>query len=161
MTYDPLARLGFLIGQVRCELLSALEVELAADERLAAFELTAAQFVVITALATARLEDSSVSITALCKRVTYDAGAMTRMLDRLESKGLIRRHRCTADRRVVYVDLTEQGRAAFPRMREISTGVLRRLLSGFTRVEVRQLEGYLGRMLQNARRSMSHLLCKG
>ena len=152
VTYDPATSLGFLISQVRCELLSALEVELSAEGRLAAFELTAAQFVVIAALATAK-SDASMSITALCKRVTYDAGAMTRMLDRLESKQLIRRHRCTADRRVVYVELTEQSRAAFPHMWEVSIGVLNRFLSGFKRFEARQLENYLGRMLQNARRA--------
>src|SRR5438067_906227 len=40
-----------------------------------------------------------------------DAGAMTRTLDRLEAKGLIRRVRSAEDRRVVNLALTEDGRA--------------------------------------------------
>jgi hypothetical protein len=35
-------------------------------------------------------------------------------------------------------------------MREISMSVLNRFLRGFTRTEARELEGLLGRMLENA-----------
>lgn len=151
--YDPRKGAGFLINQVRCELLSALDAELASDGRIATFGLSAAQFIIIATLATME-SDSSVSCTDLCRRVTYDGGGMTRMLDRLESKGLIRRHRCTGDRRVVYIELTEQGRMAFPCMREISMGVLNRFLNGFAKSEVRQLECYLTRILRNARSTL-------
>jgi DNA-binding MarR family transcriptional regulator len=34
---------------------------------------------------------------------------MTRLLDRLERAGLIGRHRCTTDRRVVWIELTDKG----------------------------------------------------
>jgi DNA-binding MarR family transcriptional regulator len=72
------------------------------------------------------------------------------MIDRLEDKGLIRRSRCPHDRRLVNVDLTDEGMAAFPRMRELSMILLNRFLAGFTRAEARQVEGFLTRMLQNA-----------
>ena len=73
-----------------------------------------------------------------------------RMLDRLESKGLIRRTRSAEDRRLVHLELTDEGRAAYPRMREISMAVSNRFLRGFGKSEARQLEGYLTRMLDNA-----------
>jgi len=75
---------------------------------------------------------------------------MTRMLDRLESKGLIRRNRSPHDRRLMHLELTEEGRAAYPLMREISVSVTNRFLHGFTKSEARQLEGFLHRMLENA-----------
>jgi DNA-binding MarR family transcriptional regulator len=75
---------------------------------------------------------------------------MTRMIDRLETKGLIRRTRRQDDRRVVYLELTEEGHRAFPRMRVVSMGVVNRFLRGFTQAEARQLESYLTRMLDNA-----------
>ena len=90
------------------------------------------------------------SASDLCKGISYDAGAMTRMLDRLESKGLIRRNRSAHDRRLTHLELTEEGRGAYPRMREISLTVANRFLRGFTKSEARQLEGLLGRMLENA-----------
>ena len=86
----------------------------------------------------------------LCKVISYDAGAMTRMLDRLEAKGLIRRTRSSEDRRLMKLELTEEGRAAYPRMREISMAIANRFLRGFTKAEARQLEGFLNRMLDNA-----------
>ena len=85
----------------------------------------------------------------LCKDLPYDAGAMTRMLDRLEAKGLISRRRCPDDRRLVKLELTEAGRAALPKMRACSVQVLNHFLRGFSQAEARQLESFLVRMLQN------------
>jgi len=49
------------------------------------------------------------------------------LLDRLQAKNLISRARCTHDRASDYLELTDEGRAAFPRMREISMSVLKSL----------------------------------
>ncbi len=146
-SYQPRKGVGSLLNRVRTELLSALDRELAADKRLAPLELSAAQLIVIATLAT---DAEPMSASDLCKGISYDAGAMTRMLDRLEDKQLLSRARCTHDRRLTYLELTDEGRAAYPRMREISMSVLNRFLRGFTKQEARQLEGFLGRMLENA-----------
>jgi DNA-binding MarR family transcriptional regulator len=146
-TYQPREGVGYLMSRVRTEMLAALDKELEADESLAALELSGAQFIIIATLA---LADGPKSASDICKGISYDAGAMTRMIDRLETKGLIRRNRASDDRRLVYLELTEEGRRAFPRMREISMSVANRFLRGFSQTEARQLEGYLARMLKNA-----------
>jgi len=146
-TFEPRKGLGHLLGRVRGELLVALDRELAADERLVALEVTAAQVIILGSLASG---DGAKSASDLCKGISYDAGAMTRMIDRLESKGLIRRSRSPEDRRLVYLELTDEGRATYPRMRVIGMTVLNRLLRGFSKSEARQLEGFLHRMLENA-----------
>jgi DNA-binding MarR family transcriptional regulator len=146
-TYQPKKSVGALLSRVRVEMLATLDNELAADKRLAPLELSAAQFIIIANLAGA---EEPRSASDLCKGISYDAGAMTRMLDRLESKGLIRRNRSPHDRRLMHLELTEEGRAAYPRMREISMAVANRFLRGFTKTEARQLEGMLTRMLENA-----------
>lgn len=145
--YEPCRSVAHLLGQVRTEMLAALDRELTGDRHVADIGVTAAQFVVIARLAAA---DRKKSASDLCKEMSYDAGAMTRMIDRLESKGLIRRVRCPQDRRLVYLEMTEQGRAAFPRLREISMAIQNRFLRGFNRADARQLESLLGRMLENA-----------
>jgi DNA-binding MarR family transcriptional regulator len=109
--------------------------------------LSAAQFAVIASLAAGSEPKSAAD---LCKGISYDAGAMTRMLDRLESKGLLRRRRSADDRRLVHLELTDEGRAAYPRMREMSMAVANRFLHGFSRSEARQLESLLARMIENA-----------
>lgn len=146
-TYQPKKSVGSLLGRVRGEMLSALDKELAADQRLAALELSAAQFIIIANLAGA---EEPKSASDLCKGISYDAGAMTRMLDRLESKGLIRRNRCPNDRRLMHLELTDQGHSLYPRMREISMAVANRFLRGFSKAEARQLESLLLRILENA-----------
>ena len=105
-----------------------------------------ATLIVIASLA----GDERKSASDLCKGISYDAGAMTRMLDRLEGKGLIRRSRSPEDRRLVHLELTDEGRAAYPRMRELSLAVANRFLRGFSKAEARTLEGLLNRMLDNA-----------
>jgi len=146
-TYQPRKGVGHLLNRVRTEMLDALDKALGSDQELATLEISAAQFIVIASLA---LADSAKSSSDLCKGISYDAGAMTRMIDRLESKGLIRRNRRPDDRRVVYIELTEEGARAFPRMKTISMGVVNRFLRGFSQAEARQLEGFLARMLENA-----------
>lgn len=146
-TYQPKKSVGALLSRVRVEMLAALDKELAADRRLEVLELSAAQLIIIANLAGA---EEPKSASDLCKGISYDAGAMTRMLDRLETKGLIRRNRSSQDRRLMHLELTEEGRAAYPRMREISMAVANRFLRGFTKAEARQLETMLARMLDNS-----------
>lgn len=146
-TYQPGKNIGAMLTRVKTEWLAALDRELATDKRLVALEITAAQYVVIATLAGPGGPKSAAD---LCKGISYDAGAMTRMLDRLESKGLIRRSRSAEDRRLMHLELTEEGCAAWPRMRELAMGVANRVLRGFTKAEARQLEGFLARMLENA-----------
>ncbi|HEY6482143.1 MAG TPA: MarR family transcriptional regulator [Steroidobacteraceae bacterium] len=145
-TYEPRKGVGHLLNRVRTEMLAAVDRELAADAQLAARGVTSAQFIILANLGFGAVKSAS----ELCKGISYDAGAMTRMIDRLEDKGLIRRKRCPNDRRLVYLELTEEGVAALPRMRAVSIQVLNRFLTGFTKTEARQLEGFLMRMLQNA-----------
>jgi DNA-binding MarR family transcriptional regulator len=133
---------------VKVEMLAALDRELAQDKRLAPLEMSAAQYIIVANLAAGPGELKSAA--DLCKVISYDAGAMTRMLDRLEAKGLIRRTRSSQDRRLMNLELTEEGRAAYPRMREISMANANRFLRGFTKAEARQLESLLNRMLENA-----------
>ncbi|WP_433910983.1 MarR family winged helix-turn-helix transcriptional regulator [Sphingomonas yabuuchiae] len=47
----------------------------------------------------------------LARHLCHDTGATTRIVDMLEERGLIKRCRCTEDRRVVRLSLTEAGHA--------------------------------------------------
>lgn len=69
--------------------------------------LTVPQVLVLEAL---RPETGPLSAGPLAGRVSLSQGTVTSILDRLESKGLIRRVRDRADRRKVLVSLTAAGR---------------------------------------------------
>lgn len=47
----------------------------------------------------------------IAREVGYDKGAMTRLIDDLETRGLLTRARCGEDRRVVRLTLTPKGEA--------------------------------------------------
>jgi DNA-binding MarR family transcriptional regulator len=147
-TYEPKRGLGHIIGRVRAQLLAAIDAELARDEFLAPLEVTSAQLIVIVNLAG---RECATSASELCKGISYDAGAMTRMLDRLEAKGLVRRTRSPDDRRLVNLELTQAGKAAYPRLREISMRVLNRSLRDFSHAEAQSLEDLLLRLGNNLR----------
>ncbi len=137
-TYDPKASVGGLLSRVKMKLFDALEAEL---EPLG---ITAAQYVILVNLASG--VDSA---SGLCRSVSYDPGAMTRMIDRLEKKRLVKRVPCAEDRRVIKLALTDEGRAVYPQLVKTAAGVLNDRLSGFTKEEVKQLERLLERMLSN------------
>jgi MarR family transcriptional regulator, multiple antibiotic resistance protein MarR len=144
-TYLPANCVGQLMYRVRAAQMSALDRALAQDPDLAALEISAAQYVIISVLAKRGVDSAA----QLCKDLSYDAGAMTRMVDRLEAKGLISRRRCPEDRRLVKLELTASGLAAMPKLRACSVRVLNHFLRGFSRGEARQLEAFLVRMLEN------------
>jgi DNA-binding MarR family transcriptional regulator len=74
---------------------------------------------------------------------------MTRLLDRLERKGLLRRLPHPQDRRSIIIEVTEQGRAVVPRLPVIFGTVSIRVFAGFSTAEVAQVSGMLHRMRDN------------
>jgi DNA-binding MarR family transcriptional regulator len=130
---------GHLIGRARSALLTGL------DGELEPFGLTGAQFAVLKNVADGVAETAA----DLCRTMHYDTGSMTRMLDRLEEKAVLRRERCTQDRRVVYLRITDTGNELLPQLRAAAVHVLSRHLAGFSPEEVEKLKQYLVRMIHN------------
>lgn len=73
---------------------------------------------------------------------------MTRMLDRLEAKGLLRRVRSKTDRRVVELELTDEGRALAPSLSLPIVNVLNEALQDFSKEEVATLSLLLRRVTE-------------
>jgi DNA-binding MarR family transcriptional regulator len=86
---------------------------------------------------------------SLARHLGMDTGLMTRMLDRLETRGLLRRSRDTGDRRVVNLVLTEAGCAAAIRIAEIAPGVLNARLHAFSAAEFDDLRRLLAKFLND------------
>jgi DNA-binding MarR family transcriptional regulator len=128
-----------LINRVRVELIDAM------DRELAQFDISAPQLIVLASVAN-READSPAS---LCRSISYDPGAMTRMIDRLEQKGLIRRVPHPEDRRATNLELTTAGKALYPQLLVAKETVQRQFLRGFTQSEVATLEQLLHRLLDN------------
>jgi DNA-binding MarR family transcriptional regulator len=85
----------------------------------------------------------------LAREMCVDAGAMTRMLDRLESKRLIERVRSETDRRVVHLQLTAEGESVVEHVPHVLAAVNNDFLRGFNKQEWAQMKELLQRMLVN------------
>jgi len=138
--YSADESVGFLMRRVLTGMAQATDI------RLEPHGLTNAQWVPLFKL---RL-GAAVTVAELARECQADAGSMTRMLDRLEAKGLCRRVRSTEDRRVVNIELTAEGELAADKVPPAIADVLNGYLAGFTRPEWETLKDMLRRMLANA-----------
>lgn len=137
--YRPEDSVGYLMKRVIGSILAQ------ADMRLASCDLTYAQWLPLYKLVVKECQ----TMAGMARDLEIDPGAMTRSLDRLEAKGLVRRERSTDDRRVVNLVITDEGRAVADLVPPVLAEVLNGHLKGFTETEWRQLLGLLTRMLAN------------
>jgi DNA-binding MarR family transcriptional regulator len=134
--------IGYLVKRVRTMLSNAVEREIAdsADN-----DVTYEQWGVLIAILMNRGDTAAM----LSRTMECDTGSMTRMLDRLEAKGLIVRTRSTDDRRRVRLDLTAEGKRKSERLLKAIVTVLNRHLEGFSFDELELFKSFLRRMLAN------------
>lgn len=143
LNYTPEESVGFLMRQILLNVATQVETELAHTE------LTNAQWVPLF-----KIYNRHASTVAELARVCHmDTGAMTRLLDRLETKGLVQRQRSDADRRVVNIALTAAGTQAAQAIPHALSAVQNRALTGFAPEEFATLQQLLRRMLDNAQRN--------
>ena len=140
--YRPDESAGYLMRRILA--LMAAEV----DEALEPQGLTSAQWVPLLKLHVG----SASTVAELARECQLDAGAMTRLLDRLEAKGLVARVRSSEDRRVVNLELTKEGREAARQIPAVLCKVQNAFLQGLDIEEWEQLKGLLHRILDNGTR---------
>lgn len=76
-----------------------------------------------------------------------DTGLMTRMLDKLESKGLLKRSRSEEDRRIVNLLLTQNGHQLAEQIPEIVPPVLNARLKHFSQEEFEEFRRLLDKFI--------------
>jgi DNA-binding MarR family transcriptional regulator len=138
--YRPEDSVGYLMRQAINAVGQAIERELAPTD------LTNAQWVPLFKLYM-RQASTPAELSRSCQ---LDAGSMTRMLDRLEAKGLCHRIRSEQDRRVVNIELTAAGSLAAQGIPAVLCDVQNAHLAGFSQDEFEMLQGFLRRILDNA-----------
>jgi DNA-binding MarR family transcriptional regulator len=140
-TYRVESSIGYLISRL------AQTVGRELDRRMLDLGLTDAQWKPLLLL-----QQGECSTAADLSRIAcHDTGAVTRLLDRLEAKGLVRRLRSADDRRVVNLELTEDGQRVANEVPRIIAELANQVLAGFSHDEFLQFRDLLNRALSNAR----------
>lgn len=139
-SYQPEESVGYLMRRILNTVATEIEREMAPNG------LTNAQWIPLFKL----FMGSASTVAELARECQLDAGAMTRLLDRLEAKGLLKRVRSSEDRRVVNLELTAEGRAAAQQIPGALCRVQNAHMKGFSHAEWETLKSLLRRILANA-----------
>lgn len=129
--------LGLLLGR------AAMLKDRIIDRHMEPYGITAAQFKVLIIMAQFEVDTPA----ELCRHLSLDSGAMTRMLDRLEQKNLLVRQRSEADRRQVRLVLTEDGQALADLLPQVGADAMNQLAGAISPQELQSLEQILKKIL--------------
>lgn len=113
------------------------------------YDLTASQYNVLRIL---RGSGRPLPSSEIAERLLQVVPAITGLIDRLEKQGLVSRQRCTKDRRVIYVDVTEKALSIIEQVDAPLANLHHELIGHLSREELKELS----RLLEKARRSVEN-----
>jgi DNA-binding MarR family transcriptional regulator len=128
---------GYLLARARTRLARALDVELAQHG------ITHAQGSIILLLASGRFSTAA----DLARELYVDSASMTRMLDRLQKRGMLARMPRRDDRRIIDLLLSDEGKRLGQLLPQLYSQVLNRSFERFSDEEIRLLRSLLCKLL--------------
>ena len=131
------AHTGYWLDRLRSLVSGGFEAALAAQD------VTVAQWSVLTTL----YRGEARTPRELAAFIAVDAGALTRLLDRLEAKGLLRRVPAPGDRRSLHLELTERARDITPALAALADANDRAFFGALTPQDHAQFRQLLARLL--------------
>ncbi|WP_066733627.1 MarR family winged helix-turn-helix transcriptional regulator [Cupriavidus sp. D384] len=139
--YEIGKSVGYLLTRAKNTLSQGVEQE------VSSLDMTHAQASCLMMLA----KGEATTVTDLARNLNTDAGSVTRLLSRMEKRGLIARTRRDDDRRVVDLSITPAGIAMVEKLPAVFCNVMRRHFEGFSHDEIEVLRGMLLRIIANNR----------
>jgi DNA-binding MarR family transcriptional regulator len=142
--YDPASyrardSVGYLVRRLYSILSNRIEAQFA-DQGL-----TLMQWIVLLYLR----DELALTASDIAREFRHDSGALTRVIDQLEQRGLLTRERSSRDRRVVELHLTRVGRRTIEKLLPRVVGELNAALAPLSRDEFEQFQGFLLRILDH------------
>jgi DNA-binding MarR family transcriptional regulator len=138
-TYFARDSVGYLVRRLYSILTARLEASFASH----GFTLT--QWSVLMHLRDGLARNAS----DLASAFQYDSGALTRLLDQLERRGLLQRRRSSRDRRVVELELTPEGHKVIADLLPTVVAEMNAALEPLDREDFVQFRGTLMRLLDH------------
>ena len=135
--FEPDRSVGYLIKRAAKHSGTLIEACFAGEE------LTSSHWIALAMIRHGQADNAA----GLARQMGHDSGAVTRLVDQLETRGLLDRKRCPNDRRVVVLALTEAGERQFAAMTPLLLGAWNALLAGFEHREIETLIALLTRLV--------------
>ncbi len=121
------------------------QLQIRATRLFREYGLTSSQYNVLRIL---RGEGSPLPILEIASRTITVVPGITGLVDRLEEAGLVRRERCSEDRRVIYVSLTDKAAKTLAQLDQPLADLHKQLLGGLALVELKELSRLLEKVRQ-------------
>jgi DNA-binding MarR family transcriptional regulator len=136
-TYLARSSVGYLLKRAHLLMLDQLESVVAGSD------ITITQWVVMMHLR----EGLAINARDLCAQLRHDSGALTRLIDQLEARGLVQRERSREDRRAVQLRLTDAGMEILAPLLPKVVDKLNFALRDFSRAEADELSRLLSKLI--------------
>ena len=138
-TYTARDSVGYLLRRVYSIMHERMEAALAGHD------FTLMQWIVLL-----YLRDGIASTASdIAREFRHDSGALTRVIDQLQRRGLVSRRRSTSDRRVVDLALTAKGGRTIEELLPVVVGQMNEALAPFTRAEFEQMRSLMERLVEH------------
>lgn len=135
--FEPERSVGYLIKRAAKHSGAMIEACFAGGE------LTSSHWIALAMVRHGQADNAA----GLARQMGHDSGAVTRLVDQLEARGLLDRKRCPNDRRVVVLALTDAGERQFAAMTPRLLAAWNELLVGFEHCEIETLILLLTRLV--------------
>lgn len=132
-------RTGNLISHV------AALMQIRFSRRLKKYDVTRSQWMIMAAI----FGNDAETAADIAKIWKLDATAVTRLVDRLEAKGFVKRIHDAADRRINRLELTEQGHQLSPILKDEADANHDYVFGALTETEEKQLRKLLLKILKH------------
>ena len=135
--YHARSSVGYLLKRAHMLMLDQLEPVVAGSD------ITITHWIVMMHLR----DGLAINASDLCAQLRHDSGALTRLIDQLEARGLVERERSREDRRAVQLRLTAAGLATLSSLLPKVVDRLNFTLREFTRAEANELTRLLTKLI--------------
>ena len=137
---------GYYIGYWGNSLAAASTSDL--NRRISGYEITPVQFAILYRCFIGEAD----TMTSLERIIPIGRPSMSRQLDQLVKKGLLRRQRLSSDRRIVRLILTEEGQELVPRLDRIRAEIEEELMEGICKDDMEVFVSVARRIVANFER---------
>jgi DNA-binding MarR family transcriptional regulator len=142
-TYAARDSVGYLVRRLYSVMRTRLEATFAHQD------FTLMQWIVLVQIRDGLARTAS----DIARDFAHDSGALTRVIDQLERRGLLVRNRSSVDRRVVDLELTRKGGAVIADLLPLVVAEMNFLLEPLSRQEFDQFRGLLLRVLEHVQQA--------
>lgn len=95
------------------------------------------------------IQEGKQRLTDLAEELDFTSGAITTLCDKLEKRGLVQRRRDEEDRRIIWLEITDEGQSFIDKHNNLGTATYSVIFNGFSQEELEIQKEFYRRLIGN------------